>query len=235
MLPVLPIALAASISEHRLGPVALAAGMSLTFTFFGVFITVLGPSIGLSIDLVSKIGAVIMVAFGIILIVPKFSEIFAMATNGLSRKADANINQLGATRHAADSVSGFTSVSTSGLSRQFIGGSLLGAVWVPCIGPTIGGAISLASQGQSLILATSIMLAFSLGISTIILVLAYGTREAIMARRDKMKFIAERSKPIMGFAFVLVGLLIITKYYQVLEGMLLDTMPIWLQDLSVRF
>ncbi|MBL1404877.1 MAG: cytochrome c biogenesis protein CcdA [Rhizobiales bacterium] len=225
VLPVLPIALAASVSEHRLGPVALAAGMSLTFTFFGIFITVLGPTIGVSLELVSNIGATIMILFGIILIVPKFSEKFAVVTAGLSSKADININKLN-----TDDKS-----HTSSLKQQFIGGGLLGAVWVPCIGPTIGGAISLASQGQSLVFATSIMLAFSLGISTVILALAYGTREAIITRRDKMKFIAEKSKPIMGIAFIIVGLLILTKFYQTLEILLLDAMPIWLQDLSVRY
>lgn len=226
VLPVLPIALATSISEHKLGPVALAAGMSLTFTFFGMFITVLGPSIGLSIDVVSNIGASIMILFGVILLVPKLSDKFASATEGFSSKADANINQLSANDNKSPA---------AGLKQQFIGGGLLGAVWVPCIGPTIGGAISLASQGQNLIWATLIMLAFSLGISTVILALAYGTREAIMARRDKMKFIAEKSKPIMGIAFVIVGLLILTKFYQTLEILLLDAMPIWLQDLSVRY
>lgn len=226
VLPVLPIALAASFSEHRLGPLALAAGMSLTFTFFGIFITVLGPTLGLSIELVSKIGASIMILFGIVLLVPKLSDKFASATAGFSNKADANINQLSAN---------YNQNPTTGIKQQFIGGGLLGAVWVPCIGPTIGGAISLASQGQSLVFATSIMLAFSLGISTVILALAYGTREAILARRDKMKFIAEKSKPIMGIAFIIVGLLILTKFYQILEMMLLDAMPIWLQDLSVRF
>lgn len=226
VLPVLPIALAASVSEHRLGPVALAAGMSFTFTFFGIFITVLGPTIGLSLDMVSNVSASIMILFGFILIVPNFSEKFALATAKLSSKADANINHLSAEARKSPS---------SSLKQQFIGGGLLGAVWVPCIGPTIGGAISLASQGQSLVFATSIMLSFSLGISSVILVLAYGTREAIMARRDKMKFIAEKSKPIMGIAFIIVGILILTKFYQTLEILLLDLMPIWLQDLSVRY
>lgn len=167
-----------------------------------------------------------MIVFGLILIVPKFSEKFALATSTLSSTADANINSLRTTDYKN---------TTSSLKQQFLGGSLLGAVWVPCIGPTIGGAISLASQGQSLIWATSIMLIFSLGISTVILALAYGTREAIFARRDKMKFIAEKSKPIMGIAFIIVGLMILTKFYQTLEMYLLDAMPIWLQDLSIRF
>lgn len=167
-----------------------------------------------------------MIVFGLILIVPKFSEKFALATSTLSSTADANINSLRTTDYKN---------TTSSLKQQFLGGSLLGAVWVPCIGPTIGGAISLASQGQSLIWATSIMLIFSLGISTVILALAYGTREAILARRDKMKFIAEKSKPIMGIAFIIVGLMILTKFYQTLEMYLLDAMPIWLQDLSIRF
>lgn len=217
VLPVLPIALAASFSSHNLGPLALAAGMSLTFTFFGVFITALGPAIGLNIDQISQYSAIAMVLFGIVLLVPKLSEGVASATTGLAAKADQKI----------------ASGSTSGIRPQFFGGALLGAVWTPCIGPTLGGAISLASQGESLIYATAIMFAFSLGISTVILALAYGARETIKSRQDWMRKLAEKSKPILGVTFIAIGAMIYFKLHYYLEAKLLEAMPIWLQDLSV--
>ena len=46
---------------------------------------------------------------------------------------------------------------------MFLGGALLGAVWSPCVGPTLGGAIALAYQGENLLRATGIMIAFALG------------------------------------------------------------------------
>jgi cytochrome c-type biogenesis protein len=216
VLPVIPIALASS-AGHRLGPAALATGMSLTFSTFGVLITAIGPAIGLSADRFSQIGALMMVLFGLVLLVPRLNSAFATATSGFAANADGQM-------HAIDN---------DGLTGHFLGGMLLGAVWSPCIGPTLGGAISLASQGTSLLWAAAIMLAFSLGISTIILGLAYGTREAIRSRQQSLRRIAERSKPIMGVAFTVVGAMIFFKLNQRLEGAILDAMPIWLQNLSV--
>ena len=48
VLPVIPVALASAASANRLGPVALAAGMSATFTVLGVATASLGPVLGLT-------------------------------------------------------------------------------------------------------------------------------------------------------------------------------------------
>ena len=113
------------------------------------------------------------------------------------------------------------------------GGALLGAVWSPCIGPTLGGAIALASQGESLAFATAIMVFFAVGVSTVLLALAYGSQAAIRSRRDSLSAIAQRSRPILGAAFLLVGLMILTKTHHRLEAWALDRMPHWLVDFSV--
>ena len=73
VLPVLPIVLASALNESRWGPVALAAGMSLSFVVFGVFVTAFGGAIGLTQDLLAQIGAVLMVAFGLVLLTPAFA------------------------------------------------------------------------------------------------------------------------------------------------------------------
>lgn len=217
VLPVLPIVLASALQSHKHGPLALAAGMSLTFVLLGVGIATFGASVGLDSDRVSQIGAVLMIGFGVILLVPQLNSKFALATAGFASGADTRVGQL----------------DQSGLRGQFLGGTLLGAVWSPCVGPTLGGAISLAYSGESLLLATGIMISFALGISTIILLLGYGAREAIMSRQVAMRALADKSKPLMGIIFLLVGVMILTKFYQVIETWLLDIMPFWLIDLSV--
>ncbi|MFQ5622939.1 MAG: cytochrome c biogenesis CcdA family protein [Paracoccaceae bacterium] len=216
VLPVLPIVLASGMQAGRHGPLALAAGMSVSFVALGMFVATVGYSIGLDAERMAQIGASLMIGFGLVLLVPRFSAAFATATGGLSGSADARMGRLAG--------------NTRG---QFLGGALLGAVWSPCVGPTLGGAISLASQGQSLLRAAAIMTGFALGVSTVMLLLGYGTREAIMTRRDRMRAIAERSKPVMGIVFAAVGLMILTGAQYTIEGWLLDRMPVWLQDFSV--
>lgn len=217
VLPVLPIALASAFSANKYGPLALAAGLTVTFTTLGLLVASIGPLIGLTEEHISQGGALLMLAFGIVLLVPKLNERFATATSGFASQADTQIYE----------------IDQSGLRGQFLAGVLLGAVWSPCIGPTLGGAISLASQGGSLIFAGAIMLSFSLGISTVVLALAYGTREAIRTRQDALRSLAEKSKPIMGVIFILVGLAILFKINHYIDAALLDIMPEWLLNLSV--
>lgn len=217
VLPILPIVLASSLHKDRRAPVALAAGLGLSFVALGVGVTAIGPALGLDSDLVARAAALVMVAFGLVLLVPAFSERFAAVTAGFAARADAQIDQTG----------------TSGLGGQFMAGALLGAVWSPCIGPTLGAAIALASTGESLGRAGAIMTAFALGVSTLILGLAYGAKSALRRRQTVLRALAERSKPIMGVIFVLVGTALWFGLNHVAEAWLIDTLPPWLIDFSV--
>ncbi|MEO0379488.1 MAG: cytochrome c biogenesis CcdA family protein [Pseudomonadota bacterium] len=217
VLPVLPIVLVSALNADRYGPVALAAGMSVSFVAFGLFVTAFGPAIGLNQDTIAQAGAVLMILFGIVLVVPVFARQFEMATAGLAAGADNRMN----------------TVDASGKKGQFLGGLLLGAVWSPCIGPTLGGAIALASQGQNLSYAGLIMVFFAMGVSTLIIGLGLGAREAIRSRAQALRGIAERSKPLLGVTFIAVGLMLFLNFHHVIEAWALQVMPIWLQDLSV--
>ncbi|WP_342585415.1 cytochrome c biogenesis CcdA family protein [Ruegeria sp. ANG-S4] len=217
VLPVLPIVLVGALNANKAGPIALAAGMSISFVVFGVFVTAFGASIGLTHDLLAQIGAVLMIVFGLILLVPVFSRRFEMATAGFAAGADAHFNDL--------------EVGT--LRGQFLGGLLLGTVWSPCIGPTLGGAIAIASQGEDLGYVTLIMCAFALGVSTLIIGLGLGARDAIQKRAQALRGLAMRSKPIIGATFFVVGAMLLFQVHHTIEGWLLEIMPVWLQDLSV--
>lgn len=217
VLPVLPIVLVSALNADRYGPVALAAGMSVSFVTFGLLVTAFGASVGLTQDTIARAGAVLMIVFGVVLLVPAFSMRFERATAGMAAGADQQMNQ----------------IDNSGLQGQFLGGLLLGAVWSPCIGPTLGGAIALASQGESLGYAGMIMVFFALGVSTLIIGLGLGAREAIRTRATALRGLAQRSKPILGVTFVAVGLMLYFRINHVIEAWALEVMPIWLQDLSV--
>ena len=219
VLPILPIVLASALQVSRAGPLALCAGLSLSFVVLGVSIAAFGHVLGINVDMVAFVGALLMIAFGVMMLVPRFADKFAAATAGFASAADEQLDDL----------------DRSGLRGQFLGGMLLGAVWVPCVGPTLGGAIALASTGESLGWATLIMLFFALGISTIILLLAYGTQAAIRNRRDWLRTTATKARPVMGVLFILTGLVLAFGLHKYAEIWLLDNLPYWLQDLSVRF
>ena len=217
VLPILPIVLATALQAGRFGPLAVAGGMSLSFVTLGLFVSAIGPSFGITENTVVSISALVMVAFGVVLLVPRFSESFATATAGVSARADAGIE-------AQDQ---------SSLTGQFLAGILLGAVWSPCIGPTLGGAISLASQGESLMHAGLVMVSFALGVSTIILGLGYGAQSVIRKRQEWMRKLAGAARPIMGVVFVAVGLALYFKLHHRIEFWAIENLPPWLIDFSV--
>jgi cytochrome c-type biogenesis protein len=217
VLPVLPIVLAASLNRDRRAPLALAAGMSLSFVALGLGVTALGPALGLDGDSVAQAAALVMVGFGMVMLVPSLSGRFSAATAGFAARADAKID----------------ATSDAGLGGQFLSGALLGAVWSPCIGPTLGAAIALASTGESLVWAGAIMTAFAFGVSTLILGLAYGAKSAIRRRQTWLRALADRSRPIMGATFVAVGLSLWFGLHHVIDTWLIQTLPAWLIDLSV--
>lgn len=217
VLPILPIVLASAGRAGRFGPVAVAAGMSVSFVALGMLVTVAGRSLGIDEQTISNAGAVLMIGFGLILLIPQFSAQFATAAAGLSSGADSQIDRL----------------TEGGLWGQFGTGALMGAVWSPCIGPTLGAAIGLASQGESIALATAIMTFFALGVSTVLIALSYGARSVIQSRQSWMRLVAEKSRPILGAVFLAVGLAILFHWTKYIEIWALQIMPDWLVDLSV--
>lgn len=227
VLPILPIILASALQADRRGPIALAAGMGATFVLLGVGVAAIGPAIGVDDILMSQIAAGFMLAFGVVLLSPRLGEAFATATAGVASRGGAELD----------------GVENDSLRGQFLTGALLGAVWSPCIGPTLGGAIGLASAAAAggaagvawadLLWAAVIMTAFALGVATLIIGLSFGAREAIRSRTAKLRGLAERSKPILGGVLVLVGVAILFGLHHRLDAWLNDVLPPWLIDFSV--
>lgn len=217
VLPILPIVLATALSADRRAPLRLALGMSLSFVALGLGLSAAGPGLGLSPDTAARAAALLMAAFGLVMLVPALAARFATATAGLAARADRGLGADWAT-------------SPTG---QIAGGLLLGAVWSPCIGPTLGAAISLAAQRTDLLGAGLTMAAFAAGVSTLILALAYGAKSRLQARKALLTRLAPKARPILGAAFLAVGLFLWSGLNHPVEAWLLDTLPPWLTDLSV--
>ena len=125
VLPVLPIVLAGSLQTDPRAPVALAAGMGLSFVAVGTGVAAIGPALGIYPEDVTRIAALVMVGFGLVMVLPVLARRFSLASAGIAAAADARI-----------------AATPRGIGAEFAGGALLGAVWSPCIGPTLGAAIA---------------------------------------------------------------------------------------------
>jgi cytochrome c-type biogenesis protein len=219
VLPLLPIVLGAAASTHRFGALALGLGLAGTFTIVGLFVATIGFSLGLDADVFRTAAAVLMMLVGAVLIVPLLGQRFAAAAQPVNRWAE---------RHLA----GF---SASGLKGQLGVGVLLGMVWSPCVGPTLGAASLLASQAKDLPQVTGTMLLFGLGAASPLLVVGVLSGPALRQVREPMKSAGRGLKAALGVAFVLLGASIVSGADKAIETALVDGSPQWLTALTTRF
>lgn len=217
VLPLLPLIGASAVARHRFAPLAMAGGMAASFTLAGLGAYALTRALGLPQEAIALAAGWVMLAFGLVMLTPPLQAQF-------SRLAGATAS--GSTRLLGQ-------IEGRGLWGEAGAGALLGLAWSPCIGPTLGGALGLAAQGDNLLYAGLIMGSFALGSATIVLLLAYGTRAALSGRRAALMQLAPHAKTILGFGLVLVGLAIIFRLDRLVEAWALGVLPGWLIDLSV--
>ena len=219
VLPLLPILLASAVQQHVLGPLALALGLAGSFTGMGLFAASLGLSLGIDASILRFAAAILMLAIGIVLLVPALQE-------GLTQRMAPVTGWAG----------GFLQrLPSRGAGAQFLLGLALGIVWSPCAGPTLGAAIGLAAQREWLLQAATVMAVFGLGAATPVVALAYGSRQVVLSRRDRLRRISAAAKPIMGIAIAAVGFLVLTGLDKIAETHLTNAMPDWLLNLTTRY
>lgn len=219
VLPLIPILITSALNTHKLGPYALAVGLALSFTVVGVFLATLGVSLGLDQDTFRIAAAVLLIGFGAILLSATLQERFAVAASGFSNSGQSLLNR----------------ISTDSLAGQFMLGLILGVVWSPCVGPTLGAAITLASQGQNLGHITLVMALFGIGAGIPLILLGLLSRQAMMRFGDRLLLAGQAGKKVLGVLLLLVGIMIIMSWDKQLESLALDLLPEWLINFSVRF
>ncbi len=219
VLPLVPILIGTAAAAHALGPYALALGLMLSFSLVGIFLATLGASLGLDSDTFRNVAAVILIVFGIVLLSVKLQERFATATSGLSAAGDGLLSKL----------------RLEGLGGQFVVGLLLGVIWSPCVGPTLGAATTLASQGQSLAQIALLMMIFALGAGTPLVALGSLSRATVMRVRGRMMQAGKLGKSLLGALLLLVGLAILTGLDKSFEAWAVRVSPQWLTDLTTRY
>jgi cytochrome c-type biogenesis protein len=219
VLPLVPIVLGAAATAHPLGAVAVAAGLALSFAGLGLLLALVGFGLGIDADQFRFAAAVVMVALGAILLVPSWQARLAGASGPVSAWAD---------RH-------FGGFAASGLAGQLGIGLLLGAVWSPCVGPTLGAASLLASQAQDLAKVALIMAVFGVGAALPLVLLGLLSWATLMRVRSNLTSASKLGKGFLGAAFILIGIAIVGGVDKHIEAALVEASPQWLTDLTTSF
>jgi cytochrome c-type biogenesis protein len=163
--------------------------------------------------------ALLMIALGAILLVPRLQTRLALAGAPLANLSD---------RYGGDARPG-------GLPGQVLVGVLLGAVWTPCVGPTLGAASLLAAQERDLPQVALVMFAFGVGAALPLLVLGMFSREFLLRWRKQMLSAGHGVKIAFGLLLLAIGALVLSGFDKAVETALVNASPGWLTDLTTRF
>lgn len=216
VLPLLPVVLGSASTKGRFGPLLLTTGLVTSFVAIGLFVSLIGFSVGLDGKFFRALSALVLVAAGVLLAVPylqiRFAAVAGPFSNAIDQKfgSGANLGQFGL-------------------------GLLLGAVWSPCVGPTLGAASVLASQGKNLWQVIFTMFSFGFGVATPLVILGLVSREAILAWRGRLLSSSANLKSVLGALLLATGLLILSGQDRALETKLVQLSPEWLTALTTHF
>jgi cytochrome c biogenesis protein CcdA len=217
VLPLLPILAGSALSAHRFGPWCLASGLALSFTLVGMLLATLGSVIGLDAGLLRTLAASLLILLGWVMLSENMQRLFTALTAGFSRAGQPLLEKI-----AADTLTG-----------QLLLGLVLGIVWSPCVGPTLGATITLASQGNSLAHAAIIMALFGIGAATPLILLGSLSQQAMLRYKAKLSMTGKNGKLLLGALLIAVGMLILTGLDKSFEASVLNHSPAWLIRLSI--
>ena len=215
VLPALPLVVGSAGSGRRHGPLMLAAGLASSFTVIGVALAAAGSIAGLGEAGLRRAASLILLAAGATLLSRRAQDALSRLLSPLATRAAKLSNRVG-----------------SGLAGQYAVGALLGVVWSPCVGPTLGAAVGLASSASaaSLARAATSMFAFGIGSAVPLVATAYASRR-VLAARSTLLSSGAAGRLVLGAALVTVGALVLSGLDKTVEAAVLDRLPTWWVDL----
>lgn len=208
VLPMIPAVTASAMRASKTGVWFLAAGLAFTFALGGSLLTYLLLSAGLSPDVMRTFAAYFMLLMGLVLVVPWLNQQFTLLLSRLTSRLPSG---------------GQIADSSDSPAFQFVIGGSLGLVWLPCVGPTLGAAIALASTGESMLMSFVVMLAFGLGTALPLVGLGYAAGAKLSTLRTSGKF----GRLLLGYALLLIALMIFSGFDKVMETWAIEYLPDW--------
>lgn len=154
VLPILPIVMGRSLQSHRLGPVALVAGLVGGFAVAGSLLGIASTALTGLTNGLRTVAVGTLIILGLLALFPQWrNRLFRIFPN-----------RYGGT---SDSV---------GLTGEFWLGTQLGLLWTPCAGPVLGAILVLAAVQHQVAGAFGFLLAYGVGAALPLLAIAYGGR-----------------------------------------------------------
>lgn len=207
--PLVPVVMSSAATSGRSGPLFLALGLATAFALAGTLLTFIMLNLGLHPDVLRYLAATMLILVALILLIKPLENWISFRLSLLSSRFNA----------------GGTSAGSS--IGQFGVGALLGLVWLPCVGPTLGAAIALASMGESMGTAFAVMFSFGSGTAAVLLFAGLVSGHLLNRWRPGILENATRGKKLLGVLLLMLGILVMTGLDKVLETWALNLLPAW--------
>lgn len=217
--PLLPLVLGGAVQANRAAPLAMGAGMVASFALLGLLVGVAGDALGLYPEHLRIAGALLLIGFGIVMLVPWLNVRFTQWMAPMATRANT-----ASARFDAGSLGG-----------AFAIGGLLGMVWSPCSGPMLASALTIVATEGGALRGTLILGVFGLGAATVLVAAAYASRAGFGRVRGWVIANMDRVKIGFGVLVLLLGLAILLGGDKWLEAQLIRVMPQGWIDLTTRF
>jgi cytochrome c-type biogenesis protein len=219
VLPIVPILLGTAINTHTKAPLVLAGGLAISYSVIGTTVAWVGGNLGFDASMFRNVGALALALIGVLLLSATLQQKLAGVTSGVSDVGNSLLYRW----------------KLEGLWGQFAIGLILGIVWSPCVGPTLGAAIVLASEGSQLAHAATLMSIFGIGAALPIIVLGQVSRAAIGRWRNQMIQVGQTGKFLLGLSMLIIAAMVFTGGDKTFETWLVNLSPDWLTELTTKF
>ncbi|WP_218082328.1 cytochrome c biogenesis CcdA family protein [Anthocerotibacter panamensis] len=210
ILPILPVLLGRSLKSHRQGPLALVAGLALSFALVGSVLSLWAEFLG-PVNSWLRLGAiVVLLLLGLGSAFPKFSAGFFASVGQVWEKL------IPTGLHPPS--------EEQGLWAEFWVGTQLGVVWIPCAGPVLGSILALVAVEKAAFLGFLALLAYACGAAVPMLALAYGGKGLV----ERVRWLyphTEKVQRIAGVAIALTAVAILMGWDNQLQLLLAPLFP----------
>ncbi len=173
---------------------SFVVGFSLVFIILGAGVGLLGFTLGVNTALARYIAGGLLIAFGIFLL------------------ASLKIPWLNYERRLAPSTG-----ATTGYLRSLLIGAIFSLAWTPCVGPVLGGILTLAWSSETAWQGACLLAVYSLGLGIPFLIIgaAFDSIRPLLRRIHRY---STWSYIISGLLLIAVGILMLTGNLGWLQG-----------------
>jgi len=200
-------------------PVAMGAGMAGSFALIGMFLGALGPALGLDGDSVRMAGAWLLIAFAVVMLIPRFNARFTAWMTPIASAANAASARL----------------DGSSLAGAMALGGVLGLVWSPCSGPLLASALTLVATEGGAARGALVLGVFGVGAAIPLVAVAYASRRGFGAVRNWILENAGRLKNAFGLLIGALGIAILTGGDKWVEARIVEILPDAWVNLTTRY